>query len=544
MVSSGRYAVSCILLVLSTLISAKAQATPVKASGATITGKVTIKGEGVPGVAVVLVQDVEGYQRVTRYRAFTDASGIYRITNVASGNYRAEAAAPGFVVANQSPNQFLKSTALLIDKDETVENVDFELVRGGVITGRVTDSDGRPVIEETVSISSAESSENYSRRRGVRTDDRGVYRIFGIPAGNYKSAAGTNEVSPSWERSGFRQTFHPDTTDASQATIIKVTDGSETANVDITVKEVGRTYSVRGRIIDGDTGQPLANVPYGLMATLSPNQRSGLSDGSVSDSNGEFQWQHLRRGKYSIYVTAPPDSDWRAEEVPFEVTDRDVTGLVIKTIKAITVSGVVILEGKDDKSVLAKLSGARLLASIASEDKTTTTGQSTSILPDGKFRFTGLLPGLATFGIEARGLAVVRIERNGVVQPAGIPIRDREQVSGVRLIVHYGDASIRGVLQLPDDAPLPSNAKFFVSVKRIDELVPQFDQPGFSRSSEVDARGQFISEGLLPGTYEVTAQSYSPEGQMLSGKQQVTVTDGEAVNIKVIVQPLPSRNRP
>src|ERR1041384_6110941 len=141
MVSSGRHAISCVLLVLSTLISARAQATPDKTSGATITGKVTIKGEGVPGVAVILVQDVEGYQRVTRHRAFTDASGNYRITNVASGNYRAEAAAPGFVVANQFSNQLLKSTALPIDKDETVENVDFELVRGGVNTGRVTDSD-------------------------------------------------------------------------------------------------------------------------------------------------------------------------------------------------------------------------------------------------------------------------------------------------------------------------------------------------------------------------------------------------------------------
>jgi protocatechuate 3,4-dioxygenase beta subunit len=544
MVSSGRHAISCILLVLSTVIIARAQTAPAKISGATITGKVTIKGKGAPGIAVVLVINADGYQRTTHYRAFTDDTGTYRITNVPPGNYRAETAAPGFVAVDGFPNPFGKSVTLLINKDETVENIDFELVRGGVITGKVTDSDGRPLIEETVSISSAESNQSYgfSRHRGTRTDDRGVYRIFGIPPGNYKVAVGTNELSPSWERSRFRQTFHPDTTDASQATTINVTEGSETTNVDITLEPVDHTYSVRGRIIDGDTGRPMANVPYGITVYISPNNRSGLSDGSVSNSNGEFKWENLRPGKYAVYVISPSDSDWKAEEVPFEVNDRDVTGLVIKTIKATTVSGVIILEGTDDKSVLAKLSGAHVSARIETENRTTISG-STGMLSDGSFRFNGLSAGVATFGIEGRGLELVRVERNGVVQPAGIPIRDREKISGVRLIVRYGNASIRGVLKFPDDASLPANAKFFVSLKRIGEP----EQSASKRSAEVDARGQFVAEGLLPGTYEVTAEAYIPNGaqdQVLSGKQQVTVTDGGVVNIMVTLQPLSPPNRP
>jgi len=201
------------------------------------------------------------------------------------------------------------------------------------------------------------------------------------------------------------------------------------------------------------------------------------------------------------------------------------------------------LEGTDDKSVLAKLSGAHVSARIETEDKTTTFGQSTGILPDGSFRFSGLLAGVVTFGVEARGLELVRVERNGVVQPGGIPIRDREKISGVRLIVRYGNASIRGVLKFPDDASLPANAKLFVSLKRIGEP----EQSASNRSAEVDARGQFLAEGLLPGTYEVTAQSYAPNEphrQMLSGKQEVTVADGGVVNITVILQPWSLPNRP
>jgi hypothetical protein len=194
MVSSGRHAIFCILLVLSTVIFAQAQTAPDNISGATITGKVTIKGKGAPGIAVVLVLNLQGEQRGTRYKAFTDDTGTYRITNVPPGKYSALTATPAFVAIDQFAGPFGKSVTLLINKDETVENIDFELVRGGVITGKVTDSDGRPLIEETVSISNAESNPKYgSRVRGMRTDDRGAYRIFGIPPGNYKVSAGTND---------------------------------------------------------------------------------------------------------------------------------------------------------------------------------------------------------------------------------------------------------------------------------------------------------------------------------------------------------------
>jgi len=547
MVSSRRHAISCILLVLSLVIFAQAQTAPDKVSGATVTGKVTIKGKAAPGVAVVLVLNLQGEQRATRYKAFTDDTGTYRITNVPPGKYSVQATTPAFVAVDHATSPFGKSVTLLINKDETVENIDFDLLRGGVITGKVTDSDGRPLIEEKVSISIAESNpnSNFYGHRGTQTDDRGVYRLFGIPPGNYKVSAGTNELSPSWEIPRIRQTFHPDTTDVSQATTINVTEGSETTNVDITVKVGERDYSIRGRIID-DTGQPVANVPYGITVYLNPNTRSGLSDGSVSNSNGEFKWEHLGPGKYSVYVNNVSDSAWYAEEAPFEVTDRDITDLVVKLKKATTTSGVIILEGTDDKSVLAKLSGARVVARIVNENRTTST-HTTGTLSDGSFRFNGLSAGVAIFGVEGKGLEVVRVERNGVVQPAGITIRDREQISGLRLIVHYYNGSIRGVLKVDNDEPLPANSKSHVSLKRLGEPVRQFDESSPYRSSEVDARGQFVVEGLAPGTYEVTGQSQvpnEPRGQVLVGKQQVTVTDGAVVNITVTLQPYSAPNRP
>jgi hypothetical protein len=274
---------------------------------------------------------------------------------------------------------------------------------------------------------------------------------------------------------------------------------------------------------------------------LNQNTRSGLSDGSVSNSNGEFKWENLRPGKYSVYVNNLSDSDWYAEEAPFEVNDRDVTDLVVKLIKATTLSGVIIFEGTNDKSVLEKFYGARVVVRTDTENKTT---YSVGVQADGSFRFNGLLAGPATLGVEGKGLELVRVERNGVVQPAGFIIREREQISGLRLIVHYYTASIRGVLKVDSDTPLAANARFYVSLKKIDEPVRQLDQSSSYRPIEVDARGQFVAEGLAPGTYEVTAQSHvpnEPRSQVLIGKQQVTIADSGVVNITVTLSP---PNRP
>jgi plasmid stabilization system protein ParE len=43
-----------------------------------------------------------------------------------------------------------------IAEGETVEKIDFSLVRGGVITGRVTDADGAPVIGQRINLASAD----------------------------------------------------------------------------------------------------------------------------------------------------------------------------------------------------------------------------------------------------------------------------------------------------------------------------------------------------------------------------------------------------
>ncbi|HEU4871716.1 MAG TPA: carboxypeptidase regulatory-like domain-containing protein [Pyrinomonadaceae bacterium] len=530
MASSSRQAIVYILLILVIVIDARSQSGTEKRPGASFNGKVTIKGKGAPGITVGLIRIEESSQQPAQHRAVTDDQGNYKITNVGPGKYWVTVAAPGLVPALGSDG----NKQYLIAKSEAVENVDFALVRGGVITGKVT-ADGHPLIEENVSLQPVESGPGYFRHMpppSTHTDDRGIYRIFGVPPGKYRIVAGQGRDFGSFD-GGYKQTFHPNAAEASQATIIEVSEGSEATNVDITLPEVTVKYRARGRIIDGDTGQPLANVPYGVQRYLSENNTISLTTGAVSNQDGEFRFDNLPAGKYAVFVEVPPDGDFRSEYQRFEVIDQDVTGLIVKTKKGASASGVIVLEGTDDKKIHEKLRQARVYAQVSRQDSTGSSTLSSTISQDGGFRIGGLQAGIVNFGIGAQRFHIVRVERAGVALPQGIELKEREQITGLRLIVSYATGALQGVVKV-DDGPVPENGLVSISLKRLGDSGSAFSMSNYS--TQVDARGRFFAEGLISGTYEVTA-TYAPNERTHWRRttQQVVITNGAVANVTLNV---------
>src|SRR5215213_1650539 len=189
---SGRYLPAVSLAILSLTVSLFAQS-PTKQTSkvprGSVSGRVTIKNKGAAGV-VIGIRKSEDFARLEPLlRATTDPDGFYRITNVAAGSYSLVPAAPGFVTGD---SRDMWNKTVIVGEDENVEGINFALVRGGVITGRVTDADGRPLIEQQVSIYRAETFAQQSQQGQIYssgtsfTDDRGMYRMFGLNAGRYK----------------------------------------------------------------------------------------------------------------------------------------------------------------------------------------------------------------------------------------------------------------------------------------------------------------------------------------------------------------------
>ncbi|HEX7334116.1 MAG TPA: carboxypeptidase-like regulatory domain-containing protein [Pyrinomonadaceae bacterium] len=527
MVPSGRLTILFILLLLSPV--ALSQSVADKAATSTVSGKVTVGGKGLQGVVVVLVivEQSRSIFRPTRFRSTTDEDGNYRITNVQPGTYEVVPASPTYVATEGRKS-------LIVGKNETVENIDIALERGGVITGKVTDAEGRPVIEEMVFLSAATSQRAYYLRE-IRTDDRGIYRAYGVPPGKYTVSAGRDARSSPGRRhsnGGYERTYHPSTADPAAATVIDVTDGGEATNVDITLGGPPRTYTARGRIIDGDTNQPVPNTQVGLQSFF---QFGTSARGNVAEStkDGEFKVENLAPGKYAVYSQPPENSNWHSEAVQFEVTDRDVDGLVIKTSGGASVSGVVVLEGPVDEKLRANLLASRIVG-LSFGGYVGQSTPSATINPNGTFRMTGLAPGRLIFNLEPREpFRVSRVERDGIVNPRGVEIKEREHVTGLRVVVAHANGAIRGVIKRPSGLE-PAVARVQAHVRRPEDF--------YATPVDIDVLGQFRVNGLIPGTYEIEVMVFRnvPAAQqpliIPPTRHTVIVTNGAVADVNITLQ--------
>ena len=200
MVSSGRQKIVPLLLLLTAIASANAQTVVDKALGSTISGKVTLGSKGVPGLVVGLaISTPSSSTAITQLKGVTDEEGNYRIKNVPPNTYQVLVSSPQYVQSER--------TSVVVGKNEVVENINVTLLRGGVITGKVTDADGRPVVEEQIFLNVTASSGDFAFLRTIYTDDRGIYRAYGLPPGRYLVAAGRDSMTSfGREETGYQRT--------------------------------------------------------------------------------------------------------------------------------------------------------------------------------------------------------------------------------------------------------------------------------------------------------------------------------------------------
>lgn len=525
--------------------------TPKKPLAGSVSGRVTLHGKGAAGI-VVAARSSDFSQPAAALKGTTDPDGNYRITGIPAGSYQVSTMAAAYVLSDLLLAR-TRGKTLLLAEGEDVQDVDFSLERGGVIAGRVTDAEGRPVVEERLTLSPADQNipnqQMYGpvSASGSQTDDRGVYRIYGLVPGRYKIFVGRDDdnyySSSSIGRVAYKRTFYPDVTDPADAKIIEVTEGSEATNIDITLGQTLPGFVASGRVVDGETGQPVTGLRLGLRRMVN-NDYGGINAFVTSNSQGEFRLENVTAGKYSVLILPMPGIETRADAVSFEVVDQDATGLLVKAFKGLSISGIVVVDGKNDSSVLAKLAELRLYAYVRSEGPNTSFGQASPISTDGSFRIGGLSAGTVNFSLgsqEGRPLvnfSILRVERDGVAQPRGFELSAGEpQVAGVKIVLKYGTGSIRGEVKL-ENGPLPAGGRVMVWLKKAGEAGSTF------RPSMLDSRGHFLIEGVSAGDYELHVQANIPGREPPSATQPITVSEGTVSDVAITVDLKPRLGQP
>jgi protocatechuate 3,4-dioxygenase beta subunit len=457
--------------------------------------------------------------------------------------------APAYVVTDLMATRE-RGRTLLLAEGEDVQDVDFSLERGGVIAGRVTDASGRPVVEERLTLVSADQSKQNQPNfgpfmgAGATTDDRGVYRIYGLPPGQYKISVGRDDDNYYLSGIGrltYKRTFYPDATDPAEAKVIEVTEGSEATNIDISLDQILPGFAASGKVVDGATGRPVTGLRVGLRQVLN-NDYGGVNASVSANSQGEFRLENITPGKYVVLILPLPGTETRADPVSFEVVDQDVSGLLVKTLNGLSISGNVIVEGKTDSSFAAKLAELRLDVYVHNEGAGF--GRSSPFNADGSFRVGGLGPGIADLSLGARegrplaNFAITRIERDGIVQPRGLELNSGEpNVTGVKIFLRYGTGTVRGEVKI-ENGPLPAGARLMVWLKKPGEAESNF------RPYNPDLRGHFLIEGVSAGEYELRVQANVPRRQSPSATQQVTVAEGAASDVVITLDLKPKPGQP
>lgn len=403
-------------------------------------------------------------------------------------------------------------------------------VKGGVITGRISDADGHPVIEERVYLFDAEPASNQTaekvgnvRLQNGQTDDRGIYRILGVAPGRYKVAVG-NDGGNLWWRSvarRYRRVFFPGVTDPARATVIEVSEGSETSHVDITVDGPIPTFAASGVVLDEQTNKPAPN----MQCWVSEQRKEFIPLEVISNSQGQFQIDNLIPGDYQVRAEPKEGDNVRSSPVSFQIVDRDIDGLVIKTGKGAGIAGVVVLENKEPV-IMGKLRQLRIGTWTSTGTDSLPVYHSSAINPDYSFSIKGLGAGPALLSLDGseEGFSLARIQYPNATPTDRIPVNADEQITGVRLFVRYGTATINGTVKIVN-GQLPGDSRLYVKVKEINAL---------DRLSgvEVDGRGHFTIRNLAAGTYLVTPNLLvSCDMKPVGPPQQVVVNDTATVNV-------------
>ena len=334
-------------------------------------------------------------QRETRVRGAVRASnsvetrldGSFTIEGLSPGIYYVMAELAGYIspVAQfneyelQEPTSAVKEKLKKIVQRVTVEanqrvSVEVLLERGAAINGRVIYDDGIPATNSTIQILRKDENSNWVPFRptlvglwgGTRTDDKGDYRIAGLPGGQYLVEAdlGETRTSVSLLVAGGASMedavpilsplaiYSGDATRTKDAKPLVIGRGEDRVGADIVIP-LSKLHTVGGSVVAEADGHSLN---FGRVQLLNASDKAMLSYTQI-EQGGSFELDFVPEGDYLL------ETYFAADAIPREGVPAISEGDSFVILKPMHIYG----EGKQLLSVHGDMSN--VLVKVPEKEK-------------------------------------------------------------------------------------------------------------------------------------------------------------------------------
>jgi hypothetical protein len=273
----------------------------------------------------------------------TDSDGRYEFTELKSDRYRVTASKSGYLALDFGQHRPLeRGVELRLAEGQVIQDIDVTLPSGGAIAGRITDENGDPL--EGVGLRLLQSGYRGGRKglfpvSGVRsrlTDDRGQYRLFDIPPGDYVVVAvpppNNPRFMPAKNQVGYAPTYYPGAPTPADAQRVNVGLSQTSPGVDFALA-VAAPAQISGNAFDSSS-KPLDS--RGQMALATSDRWGGLSVAMRAEIvNGRFAFTNVAPGEYVLQAIGPRPPDARGEgefaATRLAVNGHDIDGVVLQT---------------------------------------------------------------------------------------------------------------------------------------------------------------------------------------------------------------------
>lgn len=496
-----------------------------------------------------------------RLMTVSDDEGRFRLADLPAGRFTLTASKPAFVTTYhgaRNPNRGPGAPIVLAAGEQKLDLI-IPLVRGGVLTGTVRDATGQPMVNARVTVMDMRPINGVIAPRpvtgglGTATDDRGQYRIYGLPAGSFIVAAGTplgmrlaarpttnaevqwarqtaggaassaGAAAPAREQERMAVSiYYPGTPDVDHAGRVELGAGEVREGIDITMQMVPAAR-IEGIILQAD-GRPAANAMVTVVRPGSNIILDMLGMTSRTDNEGRFVVPSLSPGPYTLFVRGASATGrrgspargagggpvrpgevamdlWATQDVDIDGTD--LTDLQLTLQPGLAVGGHIVFDGDGPAPDPTRIRISIIPSVREGAPSLGVTAQTPDA--DGTFALQGVPPGAYRLNVIFPGTNQSWVARaamsGGQDLLDGFDLRAGDDRADI--VVTFTDkvTEVAGTIFDVDGRP---TADYMVLVFPVDRTHWSYPSRR-TRQSRPDSDGEFRIAGLPPGDYFLAA---------------------------------------